>query len=209
MILTQRGAIRATRSRRAPRERGAVLVEAAIALPLVVLVVIGIIEFAFAYQSRAVLDDATRGAGRAASTLASTEDFADRIATVASERMSGRIGTVTPLYLLVYEANDDGKPGGPGNTSLGIAEVDACGAGNENCLLYAWEDETRAFEAAGGFWDSDAHEACVHLYTRIGVAILIAYEPVTGLFDQFLARDSSSPMTGHAAYVFEPNPGAC
>ena len=65
------------RAARADRERGAVLVEAAILIPLVVGLTFGAIEYGFAFNEQGTVRASTRTAARAASAvpLADPVDF--------------------------------------------------------------------------------------------------------------------------------------
>jgi Flp pilus assembly protein TadG len=52
-----------------PRERGAVLVEAALVIPILVMLVVGIAEFGFAYRDRLTVQTAGRTGARVGTTL--------------------------------------------------------------------------------------------------------------------------------------------
>jgi hypothetical protein len=215
---------------RAPRrgrsaERGAVLVESALLMPFMLLLIFGIIEFSFALQSSAVLNDAARASGRAGASLAGEKGFGEGIAKVASSEMRNLPATATPGALVIYKANDKGYPGADGNTSFNRNTVWQCWLNaNSTCVAGTWDIAQDKFTAPAGGWDAIDQDACAGTgetyanYDKIGVAIFIQYKPLLSMFNPFLKRDANlfdapeawNAMTEHAAFVFEPQPlGSC
>lgn len=222
-----RGRIHRARRGRARRrgrsaERGAVLVESALLMPFILFLIFGIIEFSFALQTDAVLNDAARASGRTGASLAGDLGWRQSIADVASSQMRNLPGTATPAYLLIYKANDKGYPGADGNTSFGRNAVWQCWLNlNSTCVAGTWDATTKKFVAPTGGWDASAQGACAASYAsydKIGVAIFVQYKPLTPMFNSFLKRDANlfdtpaawNALTEHAAFVFEPEgSGAC
>lgn len=206
---------------RRDRERGAVLVETALLLPLILLLVFGVIEFSFAFQSSAVLQDATRRSARTAASHAGDTGMGDLVADVATDESRRLPNTALPVYLMIYSSNELGYPGDPENDSITVADALDCGSPDPpfDCLLYEWDEATRSFDASGGKWDPSSQDACQQPYDRVGVAMLMAYNPLTSIFDPFLKREvdpdgkelaTGGPRIDHVAFVFEPEPlGAC
>lgn len=106
-----------TTGRRGRGERGAVLVETAILLPLILLLVFGIIEFSALYQSAAQVTDGTRASARTGSALARDEGYAVKIADAATSALS-KMPSTSPEEIWIYRANDRGYPGSDGSTSF-------------------------------------------------------------------------------------------
>ena len=212
-------------------ERGAVLVESAFLMPFVLLLVFGIIEFSFAFQADAVLNDAARSAGRAGASLAGDPGFGEGVASVASDEARKLPGTATPAVLLIYEANAKGYPCGTGAvcdenaSSFSYYSMWTCWLfPNSTCVAGIWDPATERFQAPAGGWQAADQDACAGTgetyadYDRIGVAIFARYEPLTSMFDPVLQHDADllggvdswDPVGEHAAFVFEPEPlGAC
>ena len=110
-------------------ERGAVALEAALTLPILLIVLLGIIEFTFLMRDHAVVVSDTRMAARIASTGADAGKgecaagadappcVPDNVPALAQEAADAiqRSGSAMPVnqiqYLLVYKANADGYPG--------------------------------------------------------------------------------------------------
>src|SRR5689334_4580479 len=61
-----------TRTSRARRQRGAAIVEATIALPLLLVVILAVIQFGFVYQAKATLNHAALQAARAGAVANAT-----------------------------------------------------------------------------------------------------------------------------------------
>ena len=71
-------------ARRASGERGAVLVETAILIPVVLMITFGLIEFSSAYQSSSTATAASRSAARTASAEALLPTYATDAAAAAA-----------------------------------------------------------------------------------------------------------------------------
>jgi len=203
------------------RERGAVLVETALLLPLILMLVFGVIEFSFAFQSSAVLNDATRRSARTAASLAGDANLQQAVLDVAEEQLDKLPETATPIALMIYKANVHGYPGTDGNTTLNMGHLLLCefqAFGVDDCVVWFWDPGAREFDESVGSWAPSNQTACVQPYERVGVAIYVKYHPLTSIFDPFLEREAHAtqgdyggdPRLDHVAFVFEPEPlGAC
>jgi len=60
--------------RRSGSERGVVLVEMALVAPILILLVIGIMEFGLAFRDRLTVSNGTQSAGRVAAALGNSDD---------------------------------------------------------------------------------------------------------------------------------------
>jgi len=203
------------------RERGAVLVESALIMPLILLLVFGIIEWSYAFTSTAILNDATRKTGRIAAAHAGDTNLGALTSDIATEELRKLPNTALPVYLAIYESDEFGYPVDAAGNTIDVETVEDCVSVIDNCLVYLWDEGDRRFELLGGEWDPVLQTACEQPYDRVGVAIFMAYYPMTGLFEPFLKRDFEAEATGktflnrgpqidHVAFVFEPEPlGAC
>jgi hypothetical protein len=175
-------------------ERGAVLVETVVVLPLVLLVVFGIIEFSSAYHDASVTSDAARAGGRIASAQARNPSYA----TNAAASVAAALRTLpndAPQELWIYRANDDGYPGTGDDFS-------SCAA---SCIRYSWDpdaDDWDVDDPAGGGWDAATHEVCGEPFDEIGIYVKIRHDFVTRLFGATL------DLEDHSVFRFEPTPSA-
>jgi hypothetical protein len=182
----------AARSTRGRGEVGAVVVEFAIILPLLVTITFGIIEYSDAYHDSAIAADAVRAGGRVGSALATQTGYTTSIVDAVNSALS-TLPADSPQELWIYKANGNGYPGsGTGFSS--------CAA---NCIKYVWNSDTRAFNAAapqGGGWPASTHQVCTEPFDELGVYVKINHSFVTGLFG------SSITLTDHSVFRFEPVP---
>jgi len=193
--------------------------------PLIVLIVFGIIEFAFVLRDYAVVSSDVRNGARIASTAADsgpgtcdtsytgappcTPASSPALAQLAADAIQ-REGSAMPPgdidYILVYKANAQGYPGSDGNTSM-----PASCSGYSSCVKFTWQAKANggkgAFRYANGSWNSQSISACfpgnsTTPLDRIGVAMHATHHMVTGLFGTTIT------LRDHAVMDFEPLPTA-
>jgi hypothetical protein len=128
-------------NQRRPRERGAALVEATVAIPLLFAFTFGFIELAGLLRAYAAAEGATRAAGRTAS-VAGSDPLADRAVLARLEGELGPLGADSIDYVVIWHAGGPGEAvpsacrpstvATPNSASLGVADggVDSVGACN-------------------------------------------------------------------------------
>jgi hypothetical protein len=202
-------------------ERGAAAVEAALVTPVLVLLVFGIIEFAFLLRDYNVVSSDVRVGARIASTGAGagpgvcdtgysgappcTPASSPSLAQLAADAIQ-RQGSAMPAnqinYILVYKANDKGYPGANGSTTMPTN----C-SGYADCVRFTWQQNANggagAFRYADGAWNSSTISACFPgtasaPLDRVGVYMNATHRLMTGLFG------SSVTISDRAAFDFEP-----
>lgn len=142
-------------------QRGAVAVEAAIIVPLVVSMLLGIIDLAMMLHSQVGLASAARSGARVASSEPRTPGFADHAASAALRSGLG-VAWSEVEEIWVYRANASGYPG----TATGFPAD--C---PQRCIRYR-------VSAAGvpvvlqGSWAADSVDACVGTADDVGVRIV-------------------------------------
>jgi hypothetical protein len=206
----------ATRRRRG--QSGAVAVEAALVTPILILLVFGMIEFAFVMRDYAGVSSSVRTGARIASTGAGagpgtcetgpeappcTSTSSPALAQQAADAIQ-RAGSAMPAdsinYILVYKANQQGFPGGSGNTTM-----PADCSGTPDCVRFVWRASADAFRYGGGAWSSKTISACfpgsaLNPLDRVGVYLNASHPFLSGLFgDQITLSD-------RAVLDFEPLP---
>jgi hypothetical protein len=169
--------LRACRRR---RDRGVSLVEAAFVLPVVVLFVFGVIEYGLYFSTTAGATSATRtGARTAATEFAPAADknvAVDLIRRSVEGAMESMTGLATPLELLVYSADSEGRPPG-GSFSSCVTE----------CYRFTW-DGTQFVRNGGSGWPANQVDACIGSegggpdLDSIGVYLRVEHDLITGLF---------------------------
>jgi hypothetical protein len=212
----------ATRRRR--DERGVVAVEAAIVLPMVILLIFGMVEFSLMLRDYVSVTAATRAGARTASASADggpgtcdpspappcTPTSSPAVAQTTADAMAKAL-TGIPVdsinYLLVYRANGKGFPCASPVTATGCnadtnTTMPTSCSGYNSCVMFTWNPTKGAFRYASGAWDSTLINACVNDVAgdSVGVYLKITHKWVTGLFG------STMGLSDKAVMKFEPLP---
>jgi Flp pilus assembly protein TadG len=99
--------IRSLRERRARGDRGAVLVEAAFVLPVMLMLVFGIIEFGLAWRGKITVETGARAGARTSSNLGKSS-LADYSALQTTISALSSIPTVNIDLVVIFNANSSG-----------------------------------------------------------------------------------------------------
>lgn len=194
-------------------ESGAVAVEAALVVPVLLILVFGMIEFAFVMRDYAGVSSLVRSGARTAATGADhgratcvtatgvpcapgttpalAQEAADTIQRSGSATNPDQIE-----YILIYKSNDKGYPGVDGLTAMPTE----CPA---NCVKFTWRAANDQFKYASGMWDSQTISACFPgtpsaAMDRVGIFIKAKHPMMTGLFG------ASISISDRAVMNFEP-----
>jgi hypothetical protein len=193
------------------RERGAVAVEAALVMPLVLAVLLGLVEVSLLIRDHVAVTSAVRVGSRIASASADagpgvcesgpeappcTSTSSPALAQAAADAIQ-RAGSAMPSdsidHILVYKANPQGYPGAAGSTTM----PSSC-SGVPDCVRFVWRDSANAFRYAGGAWDSKSINACVNQSDTLGVHLQATHTFVTGMFG------ASVGVADRSVMKFEP-----
>lgn len=179
------------------RERGAAAVEAAIILPMVLLIFFAIVEFGLVFKDWLGVVSATRAGARTASAMSTNGGSTDPyfFATQAAAQMaatSTAIDRSTVTAVWIYQANPDGTPVG-GNASFTSCSV---------CDKYVWNGTTFAPTTQMSFPYSSLN-TCSNVLnrTRIGVYMQAQHQAITGFIFQSLT------LSEHVVMIVEPQAG--
>lgn len=155
---------------------GAVVFEAALVTPLLVLIMLGIVEMALLMRDNVALSSLVRDGGRAAvasmdQTAGQSPDVAG-LATAAIAQARSTISKDSISEVWVYRADSAGFP--MANSSGD--HFDRCEAG---CMAYEWDAHDKVFRAAGGDLDVADLSSCT---SDFGVYLKAKHSFLTGLF---------------------------
>ena len=209
----QRCANPLTPVRAGQRDRGALAIEAALIVPLLVLLVFGVIEWSLVLRDQVEITSVARAGARTTSQLAPLQNPyvppAEPISiTTAKAIQSAASGLPYDAidYILVYRANDLGYPGRNGSTVLD------CDATESTCDKLIWfpdasdPDGGRFVRDPGVLWNAALIDACLGEagHQSVGVYIKARHEMITGIFPSPVALSARTVMK------FEPQkPGRC
>ena len=172
-------------------ERGAVLVETAILLPVLIIVVFGIIEWSSAYHDSSVTSDASRAGGRIAAAESLNPNYALDAASAADAALQG-LPANEPQQMWVYKANSNGYPGS--ETAFTSCDV--------NCIKYTWTPGTKSFNTAtpgGSGWPAANQQVCNEPFDEVGIYVQIQHYFITNLFGATVS------LSSHSIYRLEPS----
>lgn len=215
-------ALRPRGSRRRSGERGAVAVEAALVLPILLTLVFGIIEFSLVLRDQVAISSAVRVGARIASAnpgagpaTCSPSPCAPPSAPKLSQMAADAIqtaGTTMPQnsirFVIVYQSNKLGYPAPTGTTTANISGTATTGlpaaastapcASYANCVAYKWSTSAGKFVYSDGGWSSATIDACPTTAYDVGVFMAATHPTLTGWFkDHFDLGD-------HTVMKFEP-----
>lgn len=175
-------------------ERGAAAVEAALILPLLIVLTFGIIEFALLMRDHTATTSLVRAGARTASAL--PRDTKMIAATVAAMEQAGSaLPKDSYEEMWIYSANVNGYPGNAANTTF---DASTC---TKDCIRYAWNAKRDTFEQVSGTtWDPNSINACAGdpNSQTVGVYLKAKHTWITGLFYK------ETMVSDRAVLKFEP-----
>jgi Flp pilus assembly protein TadG len=190
--------------RRAKSERGASLIEAALVVPLLILLAFGAAEFGFVFLDFLNVSSAAREGARVGSAVGDAVD-ADTLILGAIAEATADLDNSTIEAIWIYEAKTNGDP------------VDNCVVDSSlnyfTCL--GPTNHTNIYDSAGnlliGSWGSTGRTVTVGLNCpaipaecpdRLGVRVVFTHQYITG----FLAFPTG-PFSEDAVFQLEPDVG--
>ena len=187
-------------------------IEAALIVPILILLVFGIVEWSLVLRDQVELTSVARSGARTASQLAPLHNpYQPAVAspgTISSATASAiqRAASGLPFdaidYILVYRANDLGYPGKNGSTVLD------CDATESTCDKLVWRPLLNAFvpDPPSQFWSATSINSCLGDTgaQSVGVYIKGRHDMITGIFP------SPTVISARTVMKFEPTkPGRC
>ena len=162
------------------RESGLAAVETAIIAPLLLLMVIGIVEFGLYFWNTTYAQTAVSAGARTGVTQARVDDYQLAVKDSVKAAMSNI--SAEPVSLTIYKADPStGLPEGGTSTP---GDVNTCLA---ECYRFSWNAGTKDWVQAPSYsWPAADQSACGPLGHNdyLGVAVKFRYQSVTGLLLQ-------------------------
>ncbi len=195
-------------------ERGSTLVEAAIILPVVILLTFGAIDFGIGFNSKAGLDNAGRSGVRVGATKAA-ENNPLPVSGIPANTIIGwyagsavnsslsQIEELPELQDLYVFRSTASSPTGPATWSP--SSVSSAAACTNDCIHYKPTADGKQFDLlspVGGTWPAGTNFserlACQFNADRIGITIVAKYHFLTGLIG------TTVPLTSTNVAQLEP-----
>jgi hypothetical protein len=177
------------------RQRGSVLVEAAIIFPVLLMVTFGTIEYGLAFMSASTTSSATRSGARIASTAyapavrsGTANGVIDQVRLAVEDDLKA-LSRGTPVKLWMYRVD----PSSPGGAPTGSPDFSTC---TTSCIRWTWDGSH--FAGRAGTWPSPT--ACGSTLDRVGIYVQVRHEPLTGFFG------NGTTISEHTVMRIEPLP---
>jgi hypothetical protein len=171
-------------------ERGSVIVEAAIVVPLLILLTFGAIEFGIGFRDSAAVAGSTRSGARIASAAPAQPAFADNARLSVSDSLKDLLHA-DPKFLVIYKANS--ATGNPNGGSASDAYT-----GCTDCFRYSWNAGTKTWDGPlnSDLWtvDEQKTDVCVGTLPAVGVYVKATQSFITGLFGGAKTFDHKTVM---------------
>jgi Flp pilus assembly protein TadG len=173
------------------RQRGAVLIEAAIIMPLLLTLVMGIIEYGLVFSDKSTVGSATRAGARSAVAYSRQTGYDQQAVDAVTSALTART-TGTPLELWVYKVDTTNSNGAP----VGYPTFSDC---QTACQKYTWNGSSWDLTGGAG-WAASDQNACSMPLDQLGVRLKVRHDLVTGLFG------TSLTLTDRTIMRLEPQP---
>lgn len=179
------------------------MVEAALILPVMVLLVLGIMEFGLLFTSYSTTTAASRSGARLAATAysqagssTSAQDGAALQIAAATAADLEVLNNGIPVGMAIYRVDRSSSNGAPVG---GFPGPNLTGGCTTDCIRFTWNAATGAFTRTSGSWPDPA--ACVlNDVDSVGVVVQTRHSYISGLLGQ--TRD----VEGHTVMRLEPLP---
>lgn len=176
-------------------DSGAVAVEAALLLPLVTLIILGIVEFGLLFRDVLTVQTAARDAARTASAHSRDPDYVAQALERVKQSMSIRSPQDTDR-ILIYKAFDErGLPEGADSATAALAP----GGCSIKCASYHGDAAGDYVPLGGSGWSAADQNACPDEGREyVGVIVAIDHAFITGQIGAMFTGGS-----GDSKMVFE------
>lgn len=178
-------------------DRGAVLIEAAIVFPVVMVLLFGIIEYGFVFKDSLTVTSATRSGARTAASQAKYTTFFDAAQGAVGAAMSA-LPDDGPQELWIFKAGPNGRP-----VVSGGAEAPDFSVPCSICTRYTWNSATRSWTEVASTWPVSSQNACASTSVdpdAVGVYLKAKHDYFTRLFG------STRTLTDSTVMRLEPRP---
>ncbi|MEZ5169545.1 MAG: pilus assembly protein [Acidimicrobiia bacterium] len=200
--ISRRRATRGTDTRSG--ERGAVVVEAAILLPVITLLLFGLVEFGLLFKDELTVSSAAGATAREGAAIPKQPDYQDDMIEELNRRLTGT-GLGSGDQFVIYKA-DPGQDNGLPDGATSEGEIwDACEAATADCTRYEYNG-TDWVQNGAADWTAAEQSACRDgELDQLGVWVNITHDYIT----RFIGVGSRQ-VTSRSLYALEPRlPGEC
>jgi len=171
-------------------------------LPVMLLLLLGIIEFGMLFSSYSTTNGSTRSGARIAATqysqaglsVPAQDDALTQVALAASADLKA-LNNADPVGMVVYEVNPSSSDGAPHGGFPGDAMAGGC---TSSCVRFTWNATTGTMQRTSGSWTNP--DACGVTVDSIGVFVQVRHDYLSGLLGDHRY------VGGHTVMRLEPLP---
>lgn len=167
------------------------LVEAALVFPVLMMIIMGIIEFGLAMSNLATTGAATRAGSRTA-VIYSRQAGYNTQAVAAVQATLTSVNNATPVSMWIYRVDPTSTNGSP----VGFPTFANC---TTDCIQYTWSGSAWS-QTGGNGWSANTMNACVAPLDQLAVRVRVRHEFISGLFG------ANITLTDHTVMRLEPQP---
>ncbi len=178
------------------------MVEAAIVLPLMIFIVVGIMEFGLLFTSYSTATASTRSGARLAATQYSQARTGSTETTSQTEALAQIVlstqadlkvlNNAVPVGMAIYKVDPSSGDGAPYGGYPGTNMVGGC---SSSCIKYKWNGS--AMIRQGGSWPNP-QRCVINSVDSIGVYVQVEHSYITGMIGQ------KRKVDGHTVMRLEP-----
>lgn len=182
------------------------MVEAAIVLPVMLMIVIGILEFGLLFGNYSTAVSSTRSGARVGAALYSQaitgyQETAQQTAAIAeivaaTEADLKAMNNAKPVGMAIYKVNPSASDGSPLGGFPGPGLVGGC---TSQCIKFNWDGHRMVRQSTAQQWPNPQRCALASV-DSIGVYVLVQHKFITGLFG------NEKGLAGHTVMRLEPVP---
>ena len=193
-------------------ERGATLVEFALIVPLLLLLVFGIIEFGFLFNSDSNVNQAARAGGRTAAILSTDPQMGYRAAEAAASSLGIEPASITGTPTVCV---GEFVPGTPNQCTLNVTNVTLVHLGTPGSPVWTVVvdgNQPGVYPATDGWPVAQRHFGCSQngqpgTYDKVIVHVAIKHKLIIpGLFAGFLGGTNTPTVSATSVFQLEPVP---
>lgn len=178
------------------------MVEAALILPVIVLLILGIMEFGLVFTSYSTTTASSRSGARLAATAYSQAGTSTSAQNSAATQIAAAtaadlqvLNNAVPVGMAIYEVNPSSTTGAPYG---GYPGANMSGGCTSSCIKFSYNAATQTFTKTSGSW-TDA-DACGTTVDSIGVYVQTRHTYISGILG------STRDVDGHTVMRLEPLP---
>lgn len=182
------------------------MVEAAIVLPVMLMIVVGILEFGLMFGNYSTAVSSTRSGARVGAAMYSqamtgVQETPEQTAAIAeivaaTEADLKAMNNARPIGMAIYKVNPSASDGRPTGGFPGPGLVGGC---SSQCIKFTWNGNKMVRQSTAQQWPMPQRCALATV-DSIGVYVEVQHKFITGLFG------SEKSLVGHTVMRLEPVP---